>query len=57
MKRYLEEGIRRDLTEKIIILSGPRQVGETTLSKQLVPSYVYLNYDAASECLMIMKFD
>jgi predicted AAA+ superfamily ATPase len=55
MKRYLEEAIRRDLTKKIIILSGPRQVGKTTLSKQLVPSYVYLNYDSASDRRMIMN--
>ena len=55
MKRYLEEAIRRDLAKKIIILSGPRQVGKTTLSKQLVPSYVYLNYDAASDRRMIME--
>jgi len=55
MKRYLEDAIRRDLTKKIIILSGPRQVGKTTLSKQLVPSYVYLNYDSATDRKMIMK--
>ena len=47
MKRYLEKHILKDLKEKIIFLSGPRQVGKTTLSKQLVPSYAYLNYDSS----------
>ena len=57
MERYLEEHIRRDMAKKIIILSGPRQVGKTTLSKQLVPSFVYLNYDAASDRRMIREED
>lgn len=46
MERYLEKYIKNDLKEKIILLSGPRQVGKTTLSKQLIPSNVYLNYDS-----------
>ena len=49
MKRYLENQIRDDLKQKIILVSGPRQVGKTTLSKQLMPSYAYLNYDASSD--------
>ncbi len=31
------------------MLSGPRQVGKTTLSKQVISPHVYLNYDAASD--------
>ncbi len=57
MERYLEETIRRDMGKKIIILSGPRQVGKTTLSKQLVPSFVYLNYDSAADRRMIKDED
>ncbi|MBL7216392.1 MAG: ATP-binding protein [Desulfobacteraceae bacterium] len=49
MERYLEEFIRKDLEEKIVLLSGPRQVGKTTLSKQLTTHRVYLNYDASSD--------
>lgn len=49
MHRYIESSIIRDLKEKIVLLSGPRQVGKTTLSKQLTPSYVYLNYDSSSD--------
>jgi predicted AAA+ superfamily ATPase len=49
MRRYLEGPIKKDLKEKIVILSGPRQVGKTTLSRQLYPSHAYLNYDSSSD--------
>jgi predicted AAA+ superfamily ATPase len=49
MKRYLEEYIQEDLKQKIVLLSGPRQVGKTILSMQLTPSNVYLNYDSTSD--------
>jgi len=49
MDRYLEKFIRKDLEEKIVLLSGPRQVGKTTVSKQLTTSHAYLNYDASSD--------
>jgi predicted AAA+ superfamily ATPase len=49
MHRYLENAIRADLGTKIVLLSGPRQVGKTTLSRQLVPDHVYLNFDSASD--------
>lgn len=49
MERYLEKLISKDLKEKIVLLAGPRQVGKTTLSKQLTSSHVYLNYGAASD--------
>jgi predicted AAA+ superfamily ATPase len=55
MERYLEKHIKKDLKEKIVILSGPRQVGKTTLSKQLIPSKVYLNYDSAADRKIIRK--
>lgn len=55
MRRHLEESIKRDLKEKIVILSGPRQVGKTTLSKQLIPSFVCLNFDSSSDRNIIRK--
>jgi len=55
MHRYLEEPIGKDLREKIVLLSGPRQVGKTTLSKQLVPSYSYFNYDASKDRAILEK--
>lgn len=47
MNRYLEEYILKDLKEKIVFLSGPRQVGKTTLSKQLISPFAYLNFDSS----------
>ncbi len=49
MHRYLENHIIKDLKEKIVLLSGPRQVGKTTFSKQLISSAAYLNYDSSSD--------
>lgn len=49
MHRYLEKPIINDLEDKIVLLSGPRQVGKTTLSKQLIKPFAYLNYDSASD--------
>ena len=45
MERYLSKFIKKDLDRKIILLSGPRQTGKTTLSKMLNSSFEYLNYD------------
>jgi len=55
MRRYLENTILRDLEKKIVLLSGPRQVGKTTLSRQLIPNSVYLNFDSAGDRSMIRK--
>lgn len=55
MKRMLEEPIRKDLKEKIVLLSGPRQVGKTTLARQLDPGAVYLNFDAAEDRAILKK--
>ena len=54
MERYLEKFITEDMKEKIILLSGPRQVGKTTLSRQLVESNSYLNYDSSSDRRVIL---
>ncbi|MCK5132875.1 MAG: AAA family ATPase [Candidatus Sabulitectum sp.] len=39
MTRYLEERIVGDLTKKMVLLAGPRQVGKTYLSKQIGREY------------------
>jgi uncharacterized protein len=46
MKRYLTRDIKTDLEQKIVLLSGPRQCGKTTLSKMITNSYDYFNYDS-----------
>ncbi len=35
----------KDLKQKILLITGPRQCGKTTLAKELGPSFEYLNYD------------
>ncbi|MDP1524855.1 MAG: ATP-binding protein [Rhodocyclaceae bacterium] len=52
MKRYLDTVIDTDLARKMVILTGPRQVGKTTLARQLMMSRVpsqYLNWDIATD--------
>ena len=56
MKRYLDDRIRQDLQKKMVLLTGPRQVGKTTLSHQLISELTgaqYLNYDVAAHRTVI----
>lgn len=53
MKRYIQSFIETDLPSKIVLVTGPRQCGKTTLSKQLYDSYDYFNYDAAASRLAL----
>lgn len=56
MKRYLDDLIERDLRRKMVIVTGPRQVGKTTLSKQLLPQFKnaqYLNWDVAQDRVVL----
>ncbi len=45
MNRYLSDMIRKDLASKIILLTGPRQSGKTTLSRMLCERFDYFNFD------------
>lgn len=50
VKRYLEKWVLADLKEKMVFISGPRQVGKTTFAKQIGEEfykgkYDYLNWD------------
>lgn len=50
--RYLESALRRDLGKKMVLLSGPRQVGKTTLAKAVLADYEnaqYLNWDVPGD--------
>ena len=57
MKRYLDDRVRLDLAKKMVFLTGPRQVGKTTLSQQLMVQTggQYLNYDVAADRALILK--
>lgn len=48
--RYLSKFIENDLTKKMVLLSGPRQSGKTTLAKNLLNnSGTYLNWDISKD--------
>ncbi len=52
MKRYLAPRIEADLHKKIVMLTGARQVGKTTLSHDLIAQTaggIYLNYDIPND--------
>ena len=56
MKRYLYDQILSDLNRKMVFVGGPRQVGKTTLARQVLASLdgAYLNWDipAHRECIL-----
>ncbi len=57
MKRYLTNAILSDLDKKMVLLTGPRQVGKTTLAKDLMANYrrpQYLNWDVAEDRSILM---
>lgn len=45
IERSISKFALKDLEKKIVLISGPRQVGKTYLSKSLSSDYLYLNYD------------
>lgn len=54
--RSIQNPIHLDLRRKMILLTGPRQVGKTTLAKQLGEQFkspVLLNYDVAEHVSVI----
>ena len=55
MERYLKSIIFQDSKSKIILLSGPRQSGKTTLAKSLFSDYQYFNYDLEEDRNMIQQ--
>jgi predicted AAA+ superfamily ATPase len=58
MDRYLYNPIKRDLSKKMVIVTGPRQVGKTWLAKELMKEFrdaQYLNYDNFDDARIIGK--
>jgi predicted AAA+ superfamily ATPase len=54
--RYLSELIKKDLTRKMVFLAGPRQVGKTTLAKELCQDGdIFLNWDIPSDRDLILR--
>lgn len=56
--RYLVEPIVEDLKAKMVFVGGPRQVGKTTLARELVAAHfketAYFNWDKKSERVKMM---
>jgi predicted AAA+ superfamily ATPase len=57
MRRYLEDAVKEDLGKKIVLVSGPRQVGKTTMARQLIDPHVYLNFDSGPDREMIRRLE
>ena len=60
MNRSLTPLIAGDLQKKMVIVTGPRQVGKTTLARGLATNFkrpIYLNYDAVADRARIDQAD
>jgi predicted AAA+ superfamily ATPase len=58
MKRYLDERVLKDLATKMVVLTGPRQVGKTTLARQLMQGFgnaQYLNWDVLPDRMVLQR--
>jgi len=55
MKRHITAQIKKDLPKKIILITGPRQCGKTTLSQMLSENYAYYNYDSDEDRIALTK--
>ena len=56
MKRYLKRQVEKDLKKKMVFVAGARQVGKTTLAKQLLgDAEGYLNWDIPEHRERILK--
>lgn len=53
--RQILPEVRKDLETKMVLLSGPRQVGKTTLSKSITNSFEYLNFDNIDHRELIIR--
>lgn len=56
IKRYLADQVKADLAKKMVFVAGPRQVGKTTLARQIIPGETeYLNWDVPEHRERILK--
>ena len=55
MLRYMHDFMRRDLSSKVLLLSGPRQCGKTTMAQTLSSDPQCLNYDLAEHRILLQE--
>ena len=56
MRRYLESHVIEDLNRKMVFVGGPRQVGKTTLSRNIAPDgHRYLNWDDLEDREFVLR--
>jgi predicted AAA+ superfamily ATPase len=58
MKRYLDDLVIHDLQRKMVLITGPRQVGKTTLCRHLMTNFTpsqYLNWDIAADRAILQR--
>src|SRR5437764_309490 len=58
MERYQKKAILQDLHKKMVLLSGPRQAGKTTLAKSIMKEFtssIYLTYDRLEDRKIMQK--
>lgn len=57
MKRYLENQVRQDLKRKMVFVGGPRQVGKTTLARNILgkSTAVLMNWDVPAQRDLILR--
>ncbi len=56
MKRYLDQPVRHDIRRKMVLLSGPRQVGKTFMAQAVMNDFErpqYLNFDHSDDARII----
>lgn len=55
-KRYLTDQVLKDLKKKMVFIGGPRQVGKTTLAKDILHGEKgYLNWDVSEHRELILR--
>lgn len=55
VKRSIIGQVQKDLQKKMVIISGPRQCGKTTLAKEITHRFDYLNYDSFDDRSQIIQ--
>ena len=53
IKRFLLPYLKKYLHKKILLISGPRQCGKTTLAKMISKDYDYINFDNTKDRIIL----